>query len=132
MTAPRSHIDSFRGVLKDVAMDAPVTNASLDDANEAISAVMLSGRYAGRALYLTFDVQEAQEIAKRLGVEEDSVEELCASRVGDALDRGRNPFFTASREARLWASEGMVGPPLFLALLHVMSHAAELMANDGE
>lgn len=118
--------------MNDVAMDASVTTASLKDANEAIFEVMLSGKYAGRAVYLTFDVHEAQEIAKRLGVDEDSVEELCASLVGGALDRGRNPFLTVSGEARRWASEGMVGPPPFLALLHVMSHAAELMANDGE
>lgn len=113
-------------------MNVLMTRASLNDANTAISEVMLSGKYAGRALYLTFDVQEAQEIAQRLGVDEHSVEELCARLVGEALDRGRNPFLTASRAARLWASEGMVGPPPFLALLHVMSHAAELMANDGE
>ena len=56
-----------------MAMDASVTTASLKDANEAIFEVMLSGKYAGRAVYLTFDVQEAQEIAKRLGVDEDSV-----------------------------------------------------------
>lgn len=107
-------------------------SASLNDANHAISEVMLSGKYAGRALYLTFDVQESREIAKRLGVDEDSVEEFCASLVGEALDKGRNPFLTANREARLWASADMVGPPPFLALLHVMSHAAELMAEDGE
>ncbi len=92
----------------------------------------MSGKYAGRSLYLTFDAQETKEIGKLLGVDEVHVEELCASLVGEALDKGRNPFLTACREARLWTSEGMLGPPPFVTLLHVMSHAAELMANDGE
>lgn len=113
-------------------MDVSAKKSSLVDLNEAINRVMLSGKYVGRALYLTFDAKETEEIARLLGVDEDFVENFCASLVGEALDKGRNPFLTASREARLWASKGMLGPPPFLALLHVLSHAAELMANDGE
>lgn len=107
------------------------TAVSIENINEAICLVLLKGKYAGRALYLTLDSHEITELANLLGISEDVVENTIADVVGQHLDRGRNPFLTVSREARDWASAGMVGNPPFVALLHVLSHAAEHMADDG-
>lgn len=54
--------------------------------NDALNKAFVSGRYRGRALYLTLDNQ-ARSVAAQLSVDEGEVEEACSRAVGGFLDR---------------------------------------------
>lgn len=100
--------------------------------NEALCDAFLDGRFAGRALYLTLDQRAQDEVSSRLGVEENEVEEFCCRAVGDSLFREGNPYFNVQRTARKWFLKSDEGMPPFLAVLYTLSHAAELMAAEGD
>ncbi len=100
--------------------------------NEALNAVFFDGRNAHKPVYLVLEEASRNELASRLGLPEDQVEGKCCRTVGNALYTLENPYKWVLSDTRAWASRGMKGPPPFTAVLFTLSHAAELMAADGE
>lgn len=113
-------------------LDAIGLNEDYLKVNEALCNSLLDGRYNGRALYLTLDAQARVDVASALDLEEDDVDDYCGKVVGTALDRDGNPYRSILRRSREWSWRAEHGNPPFVALLFALSHAAELMAAEGD
>lgn len=100
--------------------------------NEALCDAFLDGRFAGRALYLTLDQRAQDEIASKLSVDEGDVEAFCCRAVGNSLFTEGDPYINVRRATWNWLLDSDDGRPPFLAVLYTLSHAAELMAAEGD
>lgn len=105
---------------------------SYKDCNAALNNVFFDGRHAGQPVYLTLDNEMRDEVAGQLGVEPDSVEEVICLRVGNWLERRGNPYETMLNAVDLWKRAGMKSQPFFTAVLFCLSHAATMMAAEGD
>ncbi|WP_247221398.1 hypothetical protein [Shinella oryzae] len=105
---------------------------SYKDCNSALNNVFFDGRHAGQPVYLTLDNDMRDEVAGQLGVEPGSVEEAICRRVGNWLERRGNPYDTMLDAVELWKRAGMKSQPYFTAVLFCLSHAATIMAAEGE
>jgi hypothetical protein len=94
--------------------------------------VFFDGRNAQKPVYLVLEEAGRAELASLLGFHAEEVEGKCCRTVGNALYTLENPYKWVLSETRAWYSRGMKGPPPFTAVLFTLSHAAELMAADGE
>lgn len=105
---------------------------TFDKLNQALNEVILGGRFESRPLYLVLDNQGRERVSSILGLEYDEVEDGCCSIVGSRLAKVGNPFADFELELWSWIFSGRQAQPPFTALLFTLSHAAELMASDGE
>ncbi len=104
------------------------TNADL---NKALNEVFLSGRFESRPLYLVLDNQGRERLSSILGIEPNEVEDRCCAIVGSKLSRTGDPYAELEIDLWSWVLSGRQSPPPFTSLLFALSHAAELMASNG-
>lgn len=111
-------------------MGPPVTYIA---ANDALNDVFFGGRFAGQPVYLTLDNQMSVEVARALNIKDpDGVEDAICEAVGSYLSQRGDPYNRALLDLKSWSRDGArVGPPC-TAILFALSHAASLMAGDGE
>lgn len=109
-----------------------MSNVNYESVNEALSVALLSGRFKNRALYLCLDKSSKDEVAKQLGVDPEDVEELCCRVVGNNLYHQGNVYQTKLLSADTWSKTEKREFPPFIAILYTLSHAAELMAAEGD
>lgn len=105
---------------------------SYKDCNSALNNVFFDGRHAGQPVYLTLDNDMRDEVGRQLGIEPTLVEGAICRRVGLWLERHGNPYETTIDQMELWRAGGMKARPFFTAVLFCLSHAATMMAADGE
>ncbi|MGR9416625.1 hypothetical protein [Rhizobium leguminosarum] len=105
---------------------------SYKDCNSALNNVFFDGRHAGQPVYLTLDNDMRDEVGRQLGVEPDRVEGAICRHIGDWLERRGNPYDTIVSAMELWRRAGMKSQPYFTAVLFCLSHAATIMAAEGE
>ena len=108
-----------------------LTNAYLH-LNDLIGEVLFSGRFAGRAVYLTLGYSEQIELASRLNCNVENLGNRCCEIVSNILHRSNDPYKHVTKASNKWRFSGQIGYPPFLALLFVFSYAAELMEADGD
>ena len=100
--------------------------------NHALNELFFSGRFAWRPVYLSLDAKMRRELAGMLGEDEDGLEEKICSVAGNVLDKHGDPYAAMNAHARIWWSKSRSTPPPFTALLFTLSHAAALMAAEGD
>jgi len=105
---------------------------SYKDCNSALNNVFFDGRHAGQPVYLTLDNDMRDEVGQQLGLEPDLVEAAICRRVGEWLETRGNPYDTIVSAMELWRRAGMKSQPYFTAVLFCLSHAATIMAAEGE
>lgn len=98
--------------------------------NDAINDVFFDGRHAGQPVHLTLDADARIELARRLGVDPDTVENAVCKCVSRSLRRIGNPYERFVRDGQAWRRRGMSDPPPFTAVLFMLAHAATLMAAE--
>lgn len=99
--------------------------------NDAINDVFFDGRHAGQHVYLTLDTDARVELATRLGVDPDVVEDVVCECVSKSLRRTGNPYEPFILDGRAWRRRGASDPPPFTVVLFMLAHAATLMAAEG-
>ena len=102
------------------------------DFNQALNDVLLSGRWAGRPLYLVLDNAGREELSGILGIPPGEVEGATCRAVGRTFPPVGDPYWRHEKELLAWERTGRGAPPPFTALLFALSHAAERMESDGE
>lgn len=100
--------------------------------NEHIGDLIFSGRFAGRAVYLTLGHTEQLELAHRLDCNSETLGTRCCEIVSNVLHRSAQPYVHITKASNKWRFSGQQGYPPFLALLYVLSYAAELMEAEGD
>lgn len=100
--------------------------------NHALNELFFSGRFAWRPVYLSLDAKMRRELAGMLGEDEDGLEEKICRVAGHVLDKHGDPYAAMNAHARIWWSKSRSTPPPFTALLFTLSHAAALMAAEGD
>lgn len=100
--------------------------------NAWLNAVFFSGRFAGQPVYLSLDNEMRNDLARELKCAPEAVEEEICSSVRSYLERGNDPYSRLISDLRAWRRAGMKTPPPFTAMLFCLSHAAAIMAADGE
>lgn len=111
---------------------AGIEGATYRTVNDSLNRVFFDGRNAQRPVYLVLEEASRAELASLLRCQTEEVQGKCCRTVGNALYTLENPYKWVLSETRAWASRGMKVPPPFTAVLFTLSHAAELMAADGE
>jgi len=111
---------------------AGIEGATYRTVNDSLNRVFFDGRNAQRPVYLVLEEASRAELASLLRFPAEEVQSKCCRIVGNALYTLENPYKWVLSETRAWASCGMKVPPPFTAVLFTLSHAAELMAADGE
>lgn len=81
---------------------------------------------------MVLDPVALSSAAKQLGHDEDKVEAFICREVGSSLSRTADPYARHESQLKAWRRGGMATKPPFTALLFCLSHAAELMASDGQ
>ncbi|MBX9663726.1 hypothetical protein [Novosphingobium sp.] len=102
------------------------------EVNEVLNEVIFSGRFESRPVFMVLDSVALASAAKRLGQREEEVETFICKEVGRSLSRTGDPYARHATQLKFWCKEGMASKPPFTALLFCLSHAAELMASDGQ
>jgi len=102
------------------------------DVNDALNQVLLSERNAGRPVYLILDNTKRRNLAERLALQEEEVEDEVCRVVGRTLHKSGDPYWRHAEDLRNWTAGGAASPPPCTGLLFVLSHAAELMHSDGQ
>ncbi len=100
--------------------------------NDALNAVLLSGRFQGRPLYLVLDNVARAELAEALDVPENEVENYCCREVGRSLDPHGDPYAGFAARALIWRSTNRFAKPPISAVLFTLAHAAERMVSDTQ
>ena len=100
--------------------------------NEHIGDLIFSGRFAGRAVYLTLGLTEQLELANRLNCNSETLGTTCCEIVSNVIHRSTQPYKHITKASNKWRFSGQHGYPPFLALLYVLSYAAELMEAEGD
>ncbi|MGO4659267.1 hypothetical protein AB4Z34_31455 [Ensifer sp. 2YAB10] len=100
--------------------------------NHALNEIFFSGRFAWRPVYLSLDARMRLELAGMLGEDEEGLEEKICRVAGHVLDRSGDPYASINDHARMWWIKSRSAPPPFTALLFTLSHAAALMAAEGD
>jgi len=100
--------------------------------NEALNRVFFDGRFAGQPVYLSLDNEMREELARELGCKDSEVEDQVCACVRRFLSKDGDPYGKCSADTRIWQRSGMKGEPPFTGILFCLSHAAALMAADGE
>lgn len=107
-------------------------NATYIKYNRALNELFFSGRFVWRPVYLSLDTKMRRELAGMLGEDEEGLEEKICRVAGHVLDEHGDPYAAMNCQARIWWSESPSTPPPFTALLFTLSHAAALMAAEGQ
>lgn len=100
--------------------------------NQLLGETIFSGRFAGRAVYLTLAAPEQEYLAAALGCDVEDLGTVCSKIVCNVLHATEDPYIHITKASKKWRFSGQNGYPPFLALLFVLAHAAELMEADGE
>lgn len=100
--------------------------------NHALNELFFSGRYAWRPVYLSLDSRMRAELAAAVGEDEEGLEEKICRVAGHVLDKIGDPYTAMNAHARVWWHKSRSTPPPFTALLFTLSHAAALMAAEGD
>lgn len=102
--------------------------------NEAVRDVFFDGRYQQRPVYLEIADDRVEELASKLKVSEDELEEYIGLVVAESFGHGHaDPYAWHLQETKKWARdhEPDEAPP-YLGVLALLSLAAERMRDDGE
>lgn len=102
------------------------------EVNEVLNEVIFSGRFESRPVFMVLDPVALASAADRLGKREVDVEAFICKEVGGSLSRTGDPYSRHATQLKFWHKDGMATKPPFTALLFCLSHAAELMASDGQ
>lgn len=100
--------------------------------NDVLNEAIFSGRFESRPVFMVLDPIALASAAKRLGQREDKVESFICRVVGRSLSQTGDPYAQHAAQLEGWLKGGMASKPTFTALLFCLSHAAELMASDGQ
>ncbi|TIL66186.1 hypothetical protein [Mesorhizobium sp.] len=100
--------------------------------NHALNEIFFSGRFAWRPVYLSLDAGMRSELAAMLGQDADDIEESICRLVGHVLNKTGDPYADINAHAKMWWRKSRQSPPPFTALLFTLSHAAALMAAEGD
>jgi hypothetical protein len=98
--------------------------------NKMLADTFLDGRYDSRPLYMTLDRVSRQELAGRLGVSDELVEETTCHIVAKSLRSQGHLYGKHEDNLKEWEARKTPWPPPFLGVLFLLSHAAELMVSD--
>lgn len=109
-----------------------VQDAEYTAVNSALNKVIFSGRFESQPVFMVLDPASKAAVAKLLAWDEDEVETYICCEVGKALSKVGDPYSPLETRLRPWRCNGMETKPPFTALLFCLSHAAELMASDGQ
>lgn len=102
------------------------------EVNNVLNEVIFSGRFESRPIFMVLDPISLSAAAKHLGQDEGNVEAFICAEVGRSLLRTGDPYAQHATQLKFWRKDGMVSKPPFTALLFCLSHAAEIMAADGQ
>lgn len=100
--------------------------------NAALNDVLLTGRFAGRPLYLSLDNETRDSLASELSIKAPDVEARIARIVGASLERSGDPYVSHRKSAERWKLFRKDEFPPFTAVLFALSHAAGLMASEED
>tara|TARA_R110002124_G_scaffold149220_1_gene315080 strand:- start:233556 stop:236576 length:3021 start_codon:yes stop_codon:yes gene_type:complete len=100
--------------------------------NHALNEIFFSGRFAWRPVYLSLDAKMRLELAEILDEDEEGLEEKICRVVGHVLNKTGDPYESMNSQAKMWWRKSRSSPPPFTALLFTLSHAAALMAAEGD
>ena len=87
--------------LPDWFVGANLTQSYLE-LNQHLGKVVFSGRFTGRAVYLTLETSEQNELARRLGCDVAKLGEFSSNIVSKNLHTSRDPYTHISSAAKKW------------------------------
>ncbi len=106
---------------------------SYEDFNKAVNETFFDGRFANAPVFLDLEGSLAEEVARRVGMNVDDLEDIAGSSVRETLDfDARNPYRFHQQVFAKWLRTTRDTAPPFTGLLCILSMAAERMRADDE
>jgi hypothetical protein len=110
-----------------------VGDPSLERWNQALGEELLAGQSAGIPFYLFLEPPQLKRVMAAAGGTEDGARALAEAVSSSLIWReGTSPFARHLQAMMRWEDDGKIGYPPYLALLAVLSLAAESMVTDAQ